>query len=205
MPLDLRGNGFKKYFLISVWGFPGGTSGKEPTCLYRRHRRRKFDPWVRKTPCRRKWQPTAVFLFGESHRQRSLVGYTVPGVTNGQTQLKQLSTSNNFNLVFLKSLVRSIFINSPSPSYFFNVMYLFMQGLFFILVGRLLTAVTSLVGTAQCCGSGSVVVAHGLNCSVACGIFPDQGLNPCPWHWQVDSHPLGHREVPPSYFLWLIS
>ena len=42
------------------------------------------------------------------------------------------------------------------------------------------------------CGSwaleaGSVVVAHGLSCSVACGIFPDQGSNPCPLHWQADS------------------
>ena len=33
----------------------------------------------------------------------------------------------------------------------------------------------------------SVVVAHGLSCSKACGIFPDQGPNPCPLHWQVDS------------------
>ena len=35
--------------------------------------------------------------------------------------------------------------------------------------------------------TGSVVVAHGLSCSAACGIFPDQGSNPCPLHWQVDS------------------
>ena len=35
--------------------------------------------------------------------------------------------------------------------------------------------------------AGSVVVAHGLSCSVACGIFPDQGSNPCPLHWQADS------------------
>ena len=33
----------------------------------------------------------------------------------------------------------------------------------------------------------SVVVAHGLSCSVACGIFPDQGSNPCPLRWQADS------------------
>ena len=32
-------------------------------------------PWVRKTPWRRKWQPTPVFLPGKSHGQRSLVGY----------------------------------------------------------------------------------------------------------------------------------
>ena len=35
--------------------------------------------------------------------------------------------------------------------------------------------------------AGSVVVAHGLSCSAACGVFPDQGLNPRPLHWQVDS------------------
>ena len=35
-----------------------------------------FDPWVRKTPWRRKWQPTPVLLPRESHRQRSLVGYS---------------------------------------------------------------------------------------------------------------------------------
>ena len=30
--------------------------------------------------------------------------------------------------------------------------------------------------------AGSVIVAHGPSCSVACGIFPDQGSNPCPLH-----------------------
>ena len=35
--------------------------------------------------------------------------------------------------------------------------------------------------------AGSVVVAHGPSCSMACGIFPDQGSNLCPQHWQVDS------------------
>ena len=35
-------------------GFPGGTSGKEPTCQCRRHKRYKFNPWVGKMPWRRK-------------------------------------------------------------------------------------------------------------------------------------------------------
>ena len=35
-----------------------------------------FDPWVKKTPCSRKWQATPVFLPGESQGQRSLVGYS---------------------------------------------------------------------------------------------------------------------------------
>ena len=45
--------------------------------------------------------------------------------------------------------------------------------------------------------AGSVVVAHRPSCSAACGIFPDQGLNPCPLHWQADSQLLRHQERPP--------
>ena len=47
--------------------------------------------------------------------------------------------------------------------------------------------------------AGSVVVAHWLSCSVACGIFPDQGSNPCPLHWQADSQPLHHQGSPQSF------
>ena len=57
-------------------GFPGGASGKEPACQYRRCKRRGFDPWVGKIPWKRTWQPTPVFLPGESHGQRSLAGYS---------------------------------------------------------------------------------------------------------------------------------
>ena len=46
----------------------------------------------------------------------------------------------------------------------------------------------SLLVAAQGLGSpGSVDVAHRLSCPLACGIFLDQGLNPCPLHWQADS------------------
>ena len=48
-------------------GFPAGTSGKEPTCQCRRHKRHRFDPWIGKIPWRRAWQPTPVFWPGESH------------------------------------------------------------------------------------------------------------------------------------------
>ena len=44
--------------------------------------------------------------------------------------------------------------------------------------------------------AGSVLVAHGPSCSAACGIFPDQGSNPCPLHWQEDSQPLHHQGSP---------
>ena len=61
----------------SFRGFQDGTSGKEPTCQWWRHKRCGFEPWVRKIPWRRKRQPTPVFLSGESHGQNSLVGYSL--------------------------------------------------------------------------------------------------------------------------------
>ena len=59
--------------LIRGKGLPWWLSGKESACQCRRH---GFDPWVRKIPWRRKWQPTPVFLPGESHGQRGLEGYS---------------------------------------------------------------------------------------------------------------------------------
>ena len=56
--------------------FPSGTSGKEPVCQCRGHKRRGFDPWVRKIPWSRKWQPILVFLPGKSQGQRRLAGYS---------------------------------------------------------------------------------------------------------------------------------
>ena len=48
----------------------------------------------------------------------------------------------------------------------------------------------------------SAVVAHGPSCSVACGIFPDQGSNPCPLHWQADSQPLHHQGSPKTIIIF---
>ena len=47
---------------VPFQGFPGITGDKEPACQCRRHKRRGFDPWVRKIPWRRAWQPFPVFL-----------------------------------------------------------------------------------------------------------------------------------------------
>ena len=52
--------------LTHISGFPGGASVKEPTCQWGRHERHGFDPWVRKVSWRRAWQPTPVYLPGES-------------------------------------------------------------------------------------------------------------------------------------------
>ena len=47
-------------------GFPGDASSKETSCQCRIHKRQEFDPWDGKIPWRRAWQPTPVFLPGES-------------------------------------------------------------------------------------------------------------------------------------------
>ena len=53
-------------------GFPGGAKGKESACQCRRCKRHGLDPWVRKIPWSRKWQPAPVCLPGKFHGQRSL-------------------------------------------------------------------------------------------------------------------------------------
>ena len=45
----------------------------------------RFSPWVGKIPWRRAWQPTPVFLPGESYGQKSLVGYSLQGHTELDT------------------------------------------------------------------------------------------------------------------------
>ena len=71
--------------LMDVLGFPCGASGKEPICQYKSCKRCRFDPWVRKIPWRRGWQPTPVFLPGESHGEWSLAGYSPWGLKESDT------------------------------------------------------------------------------------------------------------------------
>ena len=54
---------------------------KTPHSQCRRHssitgQATRFNPWVRKIPWRKKWQPTPVFLPGKFHGKRSLAGYS---------------------------------------------------------------------------------------------------------------------------------
>ena len=52
---------------------PSGSDGKESACNAKHS---GLDPWVRKIPWRRAWQPTPALLPGESHGQKSLVDYS---------------------------------------------------------------------------------------------------------------------------------
>ena len=64
-------------------------------CL--QYRRPRFNPRVGNIPWRRKWQPIPVFLPGESHEQRSLVGYR-------PWSRKESDTTERLTLYFLKEL-----------------------------------------------------------------------------------------------------
>ena len=55
-------------YLTHSMGFPSDPEVKNPPAMQ--------DPWVRKIPWRRKWQPNPVFLPGKSHGQNILVGYS---------------------------------------------------------------------------------------------------------------------------------
>ena len=58
---------------------------KESTCQLKSCRRHEFYSWVGRISWRRKWQPTPVFLAGESHGQKNLVGYSPWGRTESDT------------------------------------------------------------------------------------------------------------------------
>ena len=66
-------------------GFSGGTTGKESICQCRRRKWHRFHLWVGKIPWRRAWQPTPVFLPGESHGRKNLVGYSPWGCKQSDT------------------------------------------------------------------------------------------------------------------------
>ena len=74
--------------------------------------------------------------------------------------------------------------------------------LFIAVRGPLTIAAFFLLQSTGSRRAGSVVVAHRPSCFAACGIFPDQGSNPCPLHWQADSQPLRHcLYFVPTYIL----
>ena len=102
--------------------------------------------------------------------------------------------------------------------YLFIFIYLWLCWVFVSVRGLSLVAASGGHSSSRCAGlslsrplllrstssrrAGSVIVAHGPSCSAACGIFPDQGLNPCPLHWQADSQPLRHQGSPSIFKIY---
>ena len=78
---------------------------KASACPFRTCRICRFDPWVRKIPWRRKWQPTPVFLPRDSHGQRNLAGYSPRGC-------KESDTTEQLTRTFFTSSQRTLFFNN---------------------------------------------------------------------------------------------
>ena len=81
----LEANAFTLALKLSSACFPGGNEelpDEESVCQWRRH---GFDPWSRKIPWRRKWQPTPIFLPGEFQGQRNLAVYSPWGCKESDT------------------------------------------------------------------------------------------------------------------------
>ena len=101
------------FLVAQQWRIRLPTQKMQETC--------ELNPWARKIPWRRKWQPTPVFLPGKSHRQRSLVGYSPCGVNRVRQNLEtkqqpqwqhslQVSLSSHFEVVIPPS--KSVTIRS---------------------------------------------------------------------------------------------
>ena len=110
------------------------------------------------------------------------------------------------------SSIFSIFLLFFFNIYIYLFIYFWLCWVFVSVRGLSLVAASGSHSSSRCAGlslswplllrstgsrrAGSVVVAHGPSCSVACGNFPDQGSNPCPPHWQADSQLLRHQGSP---------
>ena len=95
---------------------------------------------------------------------------------------------------------------------FYLFIYLWLCWVFISVRGLSLLAASGGHSSSRCAGlslsqplllrstgsrrAGSAIVAHGPSRSAACGIFPDQGSNPCPLNWQADSQPQRHQGSP---------
>ena len=131
------------------------------------------------------------------------------------TNILQFTCEFLYQLTFRLSPIRHDYQQCYDERFFLKLfiylfIYLFILWLCWVFVsvqGLSLVAASGEHSSSRCVGlslllplllrsAGSVIVAHGPSCSAACGIFPDQGSNPCPLRWQADSQPLRHQGSP---------
>ena len=96
-------------------GFPGGSDGRGPACQCRRPR---FNPWVGKMPWRRRWQPTPVFLPGESSGTEEPGGLQSTGsgrIGHDRSDLAHMLHPHAFS-PFATLLIRFLHVDPSPPS-----------------------------------------------------------------------------------------
>ena len=84
----------------------GGSEVKASACICLQCGTPGFDPWLGKIPWRRKWQPTPIFLPGESGGRRSLVGYSPRGCKESDTT-EQLHFQSDIEVLSGRSVVKN--------------------------------------------------------------------------------------------------
>ena len=94
-------------------GFPGGPSGKYPSCQCRRHKRCRFHPWVATSPGGGHGSPLQCSCL-ENPMDRGAWQATVHGATKSWTRLKQFSTAHTCMTIVFRYLCVSIVINLES-------------------------------------------------------------------------------------------
>ena len=127
---------------------PWWLRGKESACQCRRHRRQQFSLWVGKIPWRRAWQPTPVFLLGESYAQRSLVGHYPWGPKESDmTEVIEHHSSSCTGHFRERQIVRFF---SSSGSHAYSIFKCFIICLYFILMMFLSTTVLFYICICVC-------------------------------------------------------
>ena len=191
---------------IPLWASQVVLVVKAPPAKCRRCMRYGFDPWVGKIPWRRAWQPTLVFLPGESHGQRSQAGYSPWGHKESDTtEQVSMHITCQCSIVYI---TRIFFTHSSVDGHlrFFHVLATVNSaavntGVHVSFLKMRLTLASYWTYHASCkCGelqflfylkniylfgsarsqlhySRSLVAAFGI-------LFPDQGSNTGPLHWE---------------------
>ena len=95
---------------------PQVVCGKKSSCQCRRCKRCGFDPWVRKTPWRRKWQLAPVLLPGKFHGQRSLEGFRPWGCKESDTTERLNTHTHTHTLPCIRQLARGKLLCSTGGS-----------------------------------------------------------------------------------------
>ena len=171
----------------------GGVSGKEPAFQCGRHKRHGFNPWVRKIPWRKEWQPTPVFLPGES-MDRGTWQAAVHGFTQSQTWLKQLSiniyiyiytpTNTYIHIIFRFISLKISLENKVSSSLCYTVGPCWLSILYMSNVCMLIPNFWLVPSPSQFflffSDDGCGVVVLGPLTANECAPSPPQGLSTCP-------------------------
>ena len=111
-------------FRIDDWSWSGLApwfSGQRIHLQCRRHRRLRFDLWVGEISQRKNWLPTPVFFPGQSHGQRSFVGYSSKGHNKSDTteQLEGKPSKADNTILYQDPEIKPVFpsfFTSPSRS-----------------------------------------------------------------------------------------